>query len=79
MTVITLTDVALRDGLQNEPMVLGADDKVATAEALVAARVRLGRGHVLHALPSGDGCRRKLMENPEAALAGDGWLMQVAM
>lgn len=37
---ITLTDVVLRDGLQDEPVVVPVADRVAIAEALIAAGVR---------------------------------------
>ncbi len=40
MDTVTLTDVVLRDGLQDEPVLVPVDDRIAIAEALTAAGVR---------------------------------------
>lgn len=37
---VTITDVVLRDGLQDEPVVVAVEDRIEIAEALVAAGVR---------------------------------------
>ncbi|MDA3625620.1 hydroxymethylglutaryl-CoA lyase, partial [Saccharopolyspora sp. WRP15-2] len=36
---VEITDVVLRDGLQDEPVVVAVEDRVRIAEALVAAGV----------------------------------------
>ncbi|GAA2806320.1 hypothetical protein [Saccharopolyspora taberi] len=37
---VTITDVVLRDGLQDEPVLVPVADRVAIAESLIAAGVR---------------------------------------